>query len=78
MGVLEDKAEGRIEGADAVDLGQGPSILLESLGLGLAAGKNVLYGINELLFGLVLLVKLLVVSGLLGGDGMHACFCLLI
>ena len=37
MGLLDDKAEGRIEGADAIDLGLGPSILLESLGLVIAA-----------------------------------------
>ncbi len=77
MGILEDKAEGRIEGADAIDLGQGPSVLLESLSLGFAAGKNTLDGIDELLLGLVILVELLVVGELLGRDGRHVCLLLL-
>ena len=62
MSFLQGNAEIRIEGADAIDLVQVPSILLESLGLGLAAGENALDGINELLFGLVLLVELQVVG----------------
>ncbi len=72
LGVLEDKTEGRIEGADAVDLGQGPSVLLENLGLGLATGKNALDGVNELLFGLVILVQLLVVGAFIDGGGSFA------
>ena len=50
MGVLEDNAEGQIEGTDAVDLGQGPTILLESLGLGFAAFQDGSDGIDELFF----------------------------
>jgi hypothetical protein len=37
MSALDDKAEVRIEGADAIDLGEGQTVLLESLDLGLAA-----------------------------------------
>ncbi len=61
----------RMKGPDAIDLGQGPSILLESIGLGFAADKNDLDGISELLFGLVLFVESLVVGELLGGGGRH-------
>ena len=71
VGVLDDKAKGRAEGADAIDLGEGPSVLLESFGLGLAALQDAPDGIDELLHFLILLIELLVVGELLGGGGRH-------
>ena len=49
MGVLEHEAEGIIKSANAVDLGHRPSVLLEGLGPGLAAGEDALDGVEELL-----------------------------
>jgi hypothetical protein len=71
VGVLDDKAASQVEGADAIDLGQDSSILLESLGLGLATLQDGPDSVNELLLLYIFLVELLVVGELLGGGGRH-------
>ena len=73
MGVLDDKAEYRIEGADAIDLGEGTFVLLESLGLRLAALQDAPDTVNELLLFLDFFVECCVVGELLFACGGHDC-----
>jgi hypothetical protein len=74
MGILDEEAEGQVEGTDAIDLGQGPNVLLESLDLGLAALQHATDGVNELLLVLVLLVESIVVGELHYGGVRHIFF----
>ena len=66
--------EGRIEGADAVDLCHGQSVFFESLSLGF--DKNTLSRIDELFLVFALLINFLVVGELIVGGGRHDCFCI--